>query len=275
MPKLSEHKATEAQTYLVYGPSKVGKTFGAGTFPRPNFIDFDNGILTLQGADFLKRHGWRPNTMYEQFHEKSLTKMGVVEIPDAFDAACRYFDESMKKPHVDEFDTWVIDTGTSLADAAMNKSIFLLGGKGFTGSKSHTHEQAMKYGLLLPKQQDFGGERSMAEQFVKMVKDSGKHMVFLCHERTYQNEDGVITKIAPLLTGKSVEAVSAMFDELYRVQLVRKGLDFKRVLKTNTNGVFMAGTRIGVPDDTEWNWDALQAALAETHKLRATAKETK
>lgn len=275
MPKLSEYNLSAAQTYLVYGDSKGGKTFGAGTFPRPNFIDFDNGIRTLQGADFIKRHGWRPDVMFEQFDEKSYTKQGVVDVPDAFDGACRYFDKCMQRPIVDEFDTWVVDTGTSLVNAAMNKSVYLLGGTGFVGAKSKTHEEAKKYGLLLPKQQDFGGERSMVEQFVQMVKDSGKHVVFLCHEKEFYNDEGVITKITPLLTGKSVAAVSATFDELYRLTTKKIGPEMTRVLLTQSNGVFMAGSRIGVPNDTEWNWDALQAALAVTHKMRESAKEIK
>lgn len=256
---------------VVYGGAKVGKTFGAGTFPRPNWIDFDKGIATLVNKDFVAAHGWRPDIKFGQFHEGAKTSAGVVTKATALDEASRYFDSWMKPGKIDEFDTWVIDTGTFLAEAAMDKALMLLSGKhGFKGITSNTLEMGIQYGLVVPKLQDYGSERSMVEQFVSMVKSSGKHMLFICHEKTISDDDGKIVKIVPLLTGQSVDKINAMFDDVWRIEQVKRVVDGKpkmvRVCRTASEkpvpgGGFLAGTRLGLPDGTLWEWDAISSAL--------------
>lgn len=91
---LGEYIASSKIKALVYGRSKVGKTFGAGTFPRPCFMDFDSGIATLTGADFIKKHGVKKDVIYEQFHERGLTARGVPQTANAFDDGCRFFDKT-------------------------------------------------------------------------------------------------------------------------------------------------------------------------------------
>ena len=217
MPTLADKAFNEIVQATVYAGPKVGKTFGAGTFPRPNFIDFDGGIGTLASPDFIKKHGWHPDLMYEDFKERKRDKRGVPIDHNILDDACKYFDKCMAAGERDRFDTWVIDTGTFLAEASMTKAIVLLGGK-FKGISSETHKQALLHGLILPKLQDWGSERSMTEQFVEMVMDSGKHVLFLCHEREDSDEGGNLTRVCPLLTGKSIQVINAMFDDVWRIE---------------------------------------------------------
>lgn len=282
MSTLGERKLSELVQAVVYSPPKVGKTFGAGTFPRPNFIDFDKGIATLASPDFIRQHGWHPEIQFEDFKEKSVNNRGVPLMHNAYDDACRYFDKCMLKANVDSFDTWVIDTGTFLAEAAMTKALILLGKeKGFKGISSNTQMIAEQYGLIVPKLQDYGSERSLTEQFVEMIKESGKHCLFLCHERENFDDDGKLVSITPLLTGKSVQVINAMFDEVWRLEtkkVVEGGKAVvKRVLRTETDGIRMAGSRLGIPTGTEWNWAAVSSALeanaAERSALQSTPKE--
>jgi hypothetical protein len=49
--KLEEYEPDSKIKALAFGRFKVGKTFGAATFPRPNFMDFDRGIATLLNPD--------------------------------------------------------------------------------------------------------------------------------------------------------------------------------------------------------------------------------
>jgi hypothetical protein len=186
MPNTKDWVPSKQIQALVYGPSKVGKTFGAATFPRPNFIDMDAGIATVRNPEFITRHGKR-DIEYEQFSEKSRNKAGVVTAHNAFDDACRYFDKWMEKGRVDTFDTWVVDSGTTLSEASMNKAIVLLGSKALSMS-SNTHQQAIATGLVYPKMQDYGSERSMVEQFIDFMLDSGKHFVFICHEKIISDD---------------------------------------------------------------------------------------
>lgn len=240
---------------LVFGEFKSGKTFGALTFPRPNVLDFDHGIRTLLNPEFVKKYGVK-QVLYHQ-PTRNLDAKGVPKDYNALDDACRYFDEWMKPGKVDQFDTWVIDSATTLIEASTDKAIMLLGNNQFKGGGSNTYKEAQTYGLLLPKKQDYGAERSMTEQIVRMVVDSGKHVVVICHERIKSDDDGTVTGIVPLLTGKSQQDIPIMFDEVYRLVTKPVGTETKRLLQTTPVGNVKVGSRLGVPQDTEWSYENL------------------
>lgn len=261
MPTIGEFKPGQQLKILAYGMSKVGKTEGAATFPRPCFLDFDRGITTLTSPGFIKRHGYRPGIIYEQFVERNVDSRGVVKDHNAFDDGCRYFDKMMQKDNVDTFDTWVVDTGTSLSEAAMNKAIVLLGSDKFKGNTSNTLKMGQQFGLVLPKQQDFGSERSMVEQFILMVKDTPKHVVFLCHEKELFDADGDLRAVVPLLTGKGVEAICAMFDEVWNIRTRPKGPERFVYAQTVSDGFRKCGSRLGIPNETAWNYESITQAL--------------
>lgn len=261
---------------LAWGKSKVGKTFGAGTFPRPCFMDFDGGIATLASPDFTSKYGHR-NIIYEQFTERSY-KGAVVAAHNAYDDACKFFDEMMKPDKVNLFDTWVLDSGTKLSLFAQHKGVILLGTKEY-GNMSKSHEAALKHGLLQPRIQDYGAERSLVEQFVDMVLSSSKHVVFICHEREQRDAEGNLIALTPMLTGQSTEAVPLRFSEVYNIQ-AKKGkttydkeshlttTEWLRICQTTPDGVRVVGSRNGVPDGTEWTYDAIHKALTDAHAKR-------
>lgn len=263
MPSLSDFAMNQHVKALVHGPSKSGKTFGAGTWPRPNFMDFDSGIATLVGADFINKHGYRSGIIYEQFTERNRNTAGVVITPNAFDDACKYFDEWMKPGKRDQFDTWVIDTATTMSEAAQAKGIWLLGGQ-IKGAKSETQSESIKHNLVVPKQQDYAAERSMVEQFVSMVKDADKHILLLCHQKEVTTDAGGLIAVVPLLTGKGVESVCLMFDDIWALKTKRTAKGIERSLVTQTDGFLKVGTRLGIPDGCEYTWDAVSKAVAST-----------
>ena len=267
MPNTRDWQPGKLVQVLVYGRSKAGKTFGALTFPRPVVMDFDRGIATASNPDFVRLHGVR-DIEYEQFSEKQVSALGVPLGHNAFDDACRYFDKMMRPDKVGTFDTWVIDSGTTLSETALTKTIVLLGGKsGFKGIKSETHSNAMAFGLVVPKIQDYGAERSLVEQFVTMVLGSGKHVVFICHEKEKTDDAGNTIAIEPLLTGKGTEAVSLLFDEVYRLRMSAG----KRLLQTEQDAIVKAGSRYGIANGTEWNWDALSKEFERVRLLKSGA----
>lgn len=257
MATLGERPSSNKIKALVYARSKVGKTFGAGTFPRPYFFDCDNGLKVLESRPFIERHGWRPGIQYDSFHEKDMNSRGVPKTANAFDDVCRAFDKMMGKDKRDTFDTWVVDTGTSLSAFAMIKAIVLLGGT-FKGVKSETLNQALTHGLIFPKIQDYGSERSLVEQFIAMLYDTDKHFLFLCHEKDLTDTDGAPIGTVPLLTGKGVEAISALFDEVWRVRVKKVGNDDLRILQTRPKAGVSAGSRAGYPDEMEWNYETIE-----------------
>lgn len=266
MPLISDFKIGNRVQVLVYGPFKSGKTVGAATFPRPVFLDFDQGITSVAAPWFEKKFGKRW-IEYETFIEKEKDSRGVVTKPHAYDDACRYFDKLMKPDKRDTFETFVIDSGTTLYDVAENKGVYLLGGQ-MKGVKSDTLAEAQKHGLLVPKLQDFGAGRSLTEQFIRMVKDSGKHVVLICHEQAEMNDDGAVTAITPMFTGKSKQEIPLMFDEVYRLILKRKGPDMVRQLMINPDGISRVGSRMGVADGTEWTYDALIKSIHSSQEKK-------
>lgn len=273
MPTLGQYVPEQRIRALAFGKFKVGKTWGAGTFPRPNFMMFDrDGISTLLNPDFIKKHGFRKDIEYEFFWDKNKDSKGVVKMHNAFDDACRYFDRWMAAGQRDRFDTWVVDSGTTLSEAAMNKALVLMGTSGL-GVASNTLKVGHNTGMIAPKQQDFGAERSMLEQFIQMILDTDKHFLFLCHEKVITKDDGTLIATVPLLTGKSVELVSVKFNEVWNIQRVAKGPEWDVVCKTQQTSTLKVGSRLGVPEDTPFEYGAIKKILDSLPAQRAEAEK--
>lgn len=269
MPLVSDWKPTDPIQVLVFGEFKTGKSWGAFTFPRPVVFDYDKGIATARNPEFVAKYG-RRWIWYDTFEDTERNKQGIVTRHTGFDQACMCFDEWMKPKGKwkneevgrDMFDTFVIDSGTTLSLLAMSKAAIVLGSQ----KLSHTQEQAASSGILVPKQQDYGAERSLVEQFVRMVKSSGKNVVFICHEKDKLSADGqTITDIVPLLTGKSAELIPLMFDEVYNLRVKPKGTGVFRYLQTQPDALRRCGSRYGIPNETAWEYDALKKEIDRIH----------
>lgn len=270
MPKLSDWKSSDPIQILLYGKAKTGKSWFAYTFPRVVSFDFDKGIAVARNPEFVRRYGLR-DVFYENFEELKMQK-GIASQHNAFDDACKYFDEWMKPSGKwkgydtgrDRFDTFLIDSGTTLSDFAMNKAVIVLGAM----KLSQTFTQGLGAGLIVPKLQDYGAERSLTEQFIDMVKSSGKNVVLICHEKeVYKGEgkDAVLESIVPLLTGKSAEAVPLKFDEVYNLRVKPVGEKIVRLLQTQPDGLRKAGSRYGMPNDIEPSYDTLKKEIDRIH----------
>jgi len=267
----------DAMRILPWGKIKSGKTYGAGTWPRPCFLDFDRGIATLASPDFTRVHGLR-NIIYEQFGETGYNDRGIVKTHNAYDDACRFFDEMMKPANVSRFDTWVIDSGTTLFKSAENKGVILMGTKEY-GERSKSHKLGLSHGMLIPAIQDYQAERSLGEQFVDMVLSTTKHVILICHEREQYDKGGALLAITPMLVGQSAETVPLKFDEVYNIQ-AQKGethynkethvvtQDWVRLIQTTPDGLRAVGSRNGVPDGTAWNYEAISKAFLAAHEER-------
>lgn len=277
MPRLDEWRPSDPVQILVYGQAKTGKSWGALTFPRPVVIDFDKGVATARNPEFVAKYGVR-NVFYETFTERKLLK-GIPQAHNAFDDACRFFDEWMKKDGkwkdlntgkeyavgVDMFDTWIIDSGTTLSEFAQYKAVIVMGGM----KLSKTHEEAVRHGLIVPKIQDYASERSLVEQFVDMVKSTGKNVVLICHEKELTDDNGNVTGVTPLLTGKSTEAISLKFDEVWNLRVKKAGPNTVRYLQTVADGLRKVGSRYGVPNESQWDWDTVKGHLDKIHAAQS------
>lgn len=280
MPGIGDIHRGKLIKALVYGKFKTGKTAGAATFPRPNFLDFDNGIATLTNPELEAKYKYSQHgIMFESFSERDVDKWGVVKTHNAFDDACRYFDACMSPKPVkyvspkngqtyelgsEMFDTWVIDSGTTLSQVAKNKALILLGGKLTGKSLSNTLAQAQASGLIVPKKQDFGAERSMVEQFIDMVLNTDKNVLLLAHEKEEWEGEGEAAHVVgrvPMFTGQSAENIPLKFDEVYSLLIKMEGPVKKRILQTVPGEHRSCGSRLGLPDGTVYEYDAIRKAL--------------
>lgn len=275
MPSTADLLIEDKIKCLVFSRYKQGKTFGALSFPRPNVLDFDGGIRTVVNPEFVKKYGLKNVQFFQP--KRNLDGRGVPKDYNAIDDACKYFDLWMTPANIDKFDTWVLDSATTLIDASTDKAIMLLGDKNFKGAESQTYEMAKRFGLVVPKLQDYGAERSMTEQIVRMLVDSGKNVVVLCHEREQTNDSGATTAVEPLLTGKSKEDIPIMFDEVYRLVAQTVGTTVRRELQTQPLGGQKVGSRLGVPNGTLWDYESLKGVIdsirAEQRKLLQDAQQ--
>lgn len=280
MPGLADFQPTLKIKAIVVSSPKVGKTVGAATFPRANFISFDEeGLTSLKNPAMEAKFGFsKSGILYEVFKDDYDAK-GVVKEHKALDNACRYFDACMSKTtqswrsllngkqypvSSDMFDTWVIDSGSTLVKASTNKAIILAGSKKIPGLASSTWEKAKETGMMHRKLQDMGAERSMTEQFINMVRSTDKHVLVLCHEREIWEGEGDAAKllaITPLFTGQSTELIPGEFNEVWWVTAQVRGPETLRLLQTVPGQKRIAGSRIGLPNETLFEWEAIKKAL--------------
>lgn len=261
---------------VVMGASGVGKTWLAGTFPRINILDFDGKVGVLRNPDFVKKYGI-VDAKYENFSDDN-RKKGFALTANALDEASNYFDAWMNpkgdkwlgsdgttvKTHPDEFDTWVIDSGTSLTEVARNKALIVLGGKG----RSTAFAQGKETGMATLERQDFGGERSLVEQFVRMVKQTDKNVLLLVHEAIQTNKDGsVVISIKPLFTGQSKEIISSMFKDVWGLKIRGVGTTLRRVLVTDYDGISAARSELGIGDIEHPDYEKIKAKIRERTNL--------
>lgn len=195
---------------LAYGDFGTGKTRFAATFPKPHYIDFDGGILSLGGMDIdyetFSKDPDRAKKEFERF-QKHVRDYVLPKVKDG------------------TFETIVIDSLTTLSEVILNAILI---------EEKRDH----------PQLQDWGQQINGLVQIInKLVGNKRCHTIFLAHEQVYTNEDGAIIKGLPLLTGKLAPKVGLYFDEVYRTVAKRAGDSPKFQLQTKAT-VFQAKSRI-------------------------------
>jgi hypothetical protein len=248
--QLNELRASRAVTFLIYGPSKVGKTWLAGTCgDRMLYIYFKRteGIATIQSKAFQDLVGVI-NPITVCIDEDNPRTTGFDATVDAIDYALTTFPE--------KFDWVVIDEATGFRRAAMIKGLALNAELG--RSKTQDKMKVKGKDIFLPGIQDFGAEMNLTEWFIaQAISDCtthGKHFAMFAHERHIFHKDGQIDRLVgvkPAFTGKTFpDDITAYFDNVFRMEQVRAGDKVSTRLHTRGDDVYSGGTRYsGVFDD--------------------------
>jgi len=209
---------------LAYGVSGTGKTTFASTFPKPFFIDFDQGMLSLRGKD----------VSYVSCTD--IVRNGVL-VSHGCDEADKAFDEVLESP---DFNTIIVDSITTY-QASMLEKVLKTNNKTIPG--------ILEYGLRI---------KALQNLFMKL-RAVPKHVVIIAHEQVVKDEllGGVL--IQPLVSGdKLPQQLPLYFDEVYRfvVRQTTKKLEYVMFTKAGTN--FTAKSRLGVlPSPMESSYEAI------------------
>lgn len=241
---------------VVMAEPGVGKTVLACTFPRPNVMDFDGKVMVMRNPEVVRKYGLR-SVEYESFTEKGRNSMGFVITPNAIDDASRYFDKWMKPGKRELFDTWVIDSGTALSEVARNKALYLLG----AANRSKTFAKAQLAGAAVMEQADWGAERSIVEQFIRMVKESGKNVIVNVHIKEITGEGGIVIQRVPLFTGQSTKVIPSMFKDVWLYKNQGVGQTFKRILTSTPDGIDIIRSELGIGTIENPTYDLILARI--------------
>lgn len=245
MPKVSELKPGACTKALVFGPPKAGKTFFAGTWPKPGFVDLDYGIKVLATQAFKSKHPKADDAEYAQFTDEVNDK-GIALSPKAFWDALAYTNKLIADP---EIETIVIDSLTSLSTLARNVGL----AANAKGRRSQTLTDAKINGLVLMTMQDFGAEMSAIEQFIDQLVSVDKHVLVLAHEKAETNDTGIVLSVGPLITGDRLRAkIARWFDDVWYMEATGEGEKRKHVLVTASDKKRKTvGSRLGLPPEIE------------------------
>lgn len=227
---------TEFIKTFVLGDYGSGKSVFASTFPTPGYVfDFDKGILGYRGLDFE----------YDQF---DLSPKGWIKFE-------RILPQIRKKVEAGEYKVVVLDSTTTMTDAAMERAL-----------------------QLDPKRSEEGGPIwNVHYQIVKNLMEPKLHTImrFPCNivmnghwKVETDSKTGAILKIDPLLTGQLSAKVPGYFDEVYAAFSKNINGKTKYILRLINRGFYKARSRISgpmrmLPDEIPNDYSALLEAIKE------------
>lgn len=255
--RLSARKPGESWIQMVYGPSKTGKTFYAGTAgPRTLFINIGDGIETLESPLFKSKY-----PASREMITVEIQKMELKSVDEAFDTICNVVDHALAK-FPETFDTIVLDEATALRKYALNKAMTLNTQARTQGSRrGNRTDEYVKAELG-----DFGVEMDMIEWFlgtyIPIFKERKKHFLMLAHERQIygkpakQGDEPILQRVVPGFTGKTFpDKVPAFFDDVFHSKVkMDASSNAYYSLETAGSEKMMAGVRHnGIFDTIEPN----------------------
>lgn len=206
---------------LVYGEPGSGKTTFASTFPKPYFFDFDEGLMSVRGKDFL----------YDTF--KDTVKNGVLVKTAISQAESVLRDIENGKV---EAETLVVDSITAMQDSMLRHVLKVA---------NHKTTEYSDWKSFADNMLDF---------FMRLI-GTGKHVVLTAHTEVTKDEiSGRVYRWPYIMGNMTGKRLNNIIDEVYYAQVEKaKG---ERVyseysLLTRAGSSYHAKSRIGVLDDME------------------------
>lgn len=252
---------------LLYGPFGTWKTVNAHGLPRTRTLDFDDGMLSVEWAiraGKLQRPGWTPDMSLD---DKLKDIVYRTLLPEEYDKSDEMFDLAMDqvdwwlededvKPeewvqfcqeknngivYPQFWDTLIIDSGTSLTQAALIKAVRENSRLGL----SKTWEKHKARGLTPVMVQDRGALNILFQKFLTVCRGLGKNLVLICHEYSGMAGDGTIHDVQPALSGQCRTDVPKDFDEVWYARIEGTRDQSKGVFQTQPDPLHRCRSRLG------------------------------
>ena len=221
---------------LIYGRGGVGKsTFGA-TFPKPLFLDFENGVK------YFKQRGIEvPVVQFQNFPTKEEQQKIIAYVEKAFD-------------------TVIIDPiGEAMEKLIKDRELI-------NGLKYRQQDGSLTMA-------GWGKVKDEMRNFIKALRDTGKNVVIIAH--TTVVVDGEIQKLRPLLATKLIDELIAMVDIVGYLDVIKMDKnDYKRIIRVNpADERYDAKDRTGaLPDTLQPNYQWIYEYIVKKQKDIPTAK---
>jgi hypothetical protein len=212
---------------LIYGDFGTGKTRIAKTCRLPVHIDsFDPGG-TKTVRDEILSGSIAADTRFE-IEDPSK--------PTAFELWDKEYARRKRDGYFSLVGTYIIDSATTWASAAMN---VILKKAGRTGGP--------------PFQQDYLPAMSMIENAIKDITTLPCDVILTAHLDVDKDEATGRMFVGPLFVGKLKQRIPLLFDELYCAQSKTTSAGIVYSLLTRSDGIFKARTRLGREGKFETN----------------------
>lgn len=243
--QLKDRTPGESWILMVYGPSKSGKTYFAGTAgARTLFINIGDGLETLMAPAFTTKYPDAKNMIVVDIRETAANSAQAFDqVAEAIDHALKHFPE--------KFDTIVLDEATALRKFALNRAMELNTAQRTQSNRGNRLDDYVKADVG-----DFGVEMDMIEWFlgtyVPIFKSMNKHFLMLAHERQIYRkpakigDDPVLARVLPGFTGKTFpDKVPAYFDDVWHSEAVGGDENIVYRMRTAGSELELGGARHG------------------------------
>lgn len=252
MPNFNDHPSTQVVRLLNIGESGAGKTGALASLVIAGYrlwvLDFDNGLDIIGAAlkahyktDAEGLHSANSRIHYETLRDATIMRSGVPTVkspPTAYKAIA----ETLVKWKAEEFgpsDVLVIDSLTTLTDAAFNQALMLA---------ARLNQR--------PQLQDYGWLADSIKLLIQSITDADSmkcNVVLNSHIRYFGGDDESQTQARGLPNAKGQEIsriVSRYFNTVVLTRTVGTGPAAKRIISTKPQGVVEVKTSnpFGVKD---------------------------
>lgn len=222
---------------MLFGSFRTKKTFFAGSFPKPYFFDFDDGMVTLIGKD----------VEYDTYAGKTSDVVKAMNNKlDALIKDCPY-------------ETVVVDSLTYMAEKLLAQALLLNG-----------RPQGV------PTMQDWLAQMVAIKNVMdKLFLIKCKYLIVICHEVYDKDELYGNIRITPAITGKLAQQLPCRFDVIFRSEVYQDKSGSRVVLKAESTAIVSVGSRFKLNNlIVEPSYESFLACLPQiTDKIDPTVPQ--